>query len=114
MPSLTGSGRTEYERRLGVAVHAFSGSVASAARAFPRRPLAATRSAATRRCDTDFRSVGNIEDELEASCGESALSTEREAVLDRQRTPGDTRRSRARTDAEVSLSEARSRSDANT
>ena len=100
-PSLTGSGRTEYERRLAVAVHAFSGSVASAARVFPRRALVATRSAATRRCATDFRSVGHIEDELEASASGSALSAEGEAELDRQRTLGDTRRSRARTDAEV-------------
>ena len=113
-PSLTGGGRTEYERRLAVAVDASTGSVASAARAFSRRALAATRSAATRRCDTDFRWVGHIEEELEASAGGSALSTEGEAELDRQRTSGDTRRSRARPDAEVSLSEARSRSDANT
>ena len=55
-----------------------------------------------RRCDTDFRSVGYIEDELEVSCGESALSAEGETELDQQRTRGDTRRSRARTDAEGS------------
>jgi len=54
-----------------------------------------------RRCDPDFRSVGYIEDELETSAGGSALSAEGEAELDQQRTPGDTRRSRARTDAEV-------------
>ena len=77
--------------------------MASAARAFPRRGLLATRPAATRRCDTDFRSVGYIEDELEVSCGGSAHSAEGEAELDQQRTPGDTRRSRARPDAEVSV-----------
>ena len=100
-PSLTGSGRAEYERRLAVAVDASTGSVASAARAFPRRGVWRSGRRAMRRCDTDFRSVGYIEDESEVSCGGSALSAEGEAELDRQRTPGDTRRSRARTDAEV-------------
>jgi len=113
-PSLTGSARAEYERRLAVAVDASIGSVASAARAFPRLVVWRRGQRATRRCDTDFRSVGYIEDELGASCGESALSAEGEVELDRQRTRGDTRRSRARTDGEVSLCDARSRSDANT
>ena len=102
-PSLTGGGRTEYERRLAVAVDASIGSVASAARAFPRRGVWRRGRRATRRCDTDFRSVGHIDEELEASAGGSALSAEGEAELDQQRTPGDTRRSRARTDAEVSV-----------
>ena len=113
-PSLTRSGRTEYERRLDLAVHASSGLVASAARIFPRRVVWRRGRRATGRCDTDFRSVGYIEEELQASVGGSALSAEGDAELDRQRTLGDTRRSRARTDAEVSLSDARSRSDANT
>ena len=75
-PSLTGSGRTEYERRLAVAVHASTGSVASVARAFPRCGAWRRGRRAMRRCDPDFRSVGYIEDELEVSCGESALSAE--------------------------------------
>ncbi|MBA3572384.1 MAG: hypothetical protein H0W34_10520 [Pyrinomonadaceae bacterium] len=88
---------------MAVAVDASIGSVASAARAFPRRGVWRRGRRAMRRCDTDFRSVGYIEDELEVSCDGSALSAEGEAELDRPRTPGDTRRSRARSDAEVSV-----------
>jgi len=69
---------------------------------------------ATGRCDTDFRSVGYIEEELQASVAGSALSAEGDAELDRQRRPGETRASRARTDAEVSLSMFSPFCDANT
>ena len=51
-----------------------------------------------------FRSVGHVEDELEASGGGSAIPAQGAEKLDRQRTRGETRTSRARTDAEVSLS----------
>jgi len=80
-PSLPGSGRTAYERRLAVAVDASIGSVASAARAFPRRGVWRRGRRAARRCDMDFRSVGYIEDEWEVSCGERALSAEGEAEV---------------------------------
>ena len=59
---------------LALAVHAYTGSEAPAARVFTRRGLLATRPAAARRCHTDFRLVGHAEGELEASAGESALS----------------------------------------
>ena len=88
MPSLTGSARAEYERRLGVAVHAFSGSVASAARAFSRRGVWRSDRRATRRSDTDFRTVAHIEDELEAFRGGSALSGLGRGKAGRQWTRG--------------------------
>jgi len=59
---------------LALAVYIISGSEAAAARAFSRRGLLATQPAAARRPDTDFRSVGHAEDELEASASGSALS----------------------------------------
>jgi hypothetical protein len=55
---------------------------------------------ATRRCDTDFRSVGQVEEELKASCSESALSGSGRGEGGRQFTRGDVRWSRARADAE--------------
>ncbi len=59
---------------LAFAVHIFTGSEAPASRAFSQPGPLVERPAATRRCDTDFPSVGLIEDELEASAGASALS----------------------------------------
>jgi hypothetical protein len=67
---------------------------------------------ATRRCDTDCRSAGHAEDELEASAGGSALSGlgRGDACLQRdaRRRSGE----RALTDAEVSASRHRRPSDA--
>jgi hypothetical protein len=59
---------------------------------------------ATRRCDADFRSAGDTEDELQPSAGGSALSGSGRGDSDRQFTRGDVRCIRARTDAEVSRS----------
>jgi hypothetical protein len=55
---------------------------------------------ATRRCDADFRSAGDTEDELQPSAGGSALSGSGRGDSDRQFTRGDVRCIRARTDAE--------------
>jgi hypothetical protein len=112
--TLSRSGHTAYERRCGLAGHACTGSDASAAKAFSQRGVRRRDRRATWRCDTDFRSVGHVEDELEASGGGSAIPAQGAEKLDRQRTPGDTRRSRARTDAEVSLSMFSLFCDANT
>jgi hypothetical protein len=78
---------------LELAVHIFSSSEAPAARAFSRRGVQATRPAATRRPNTDFRSVGRIEDELQPFAGESALSGLACSDADYQRTRGDMRAS---------------------
>ncbi len=63
------------------ALHALTGSDASAARASSRRGVSRRDRRATWRCDTDFRRVGHIEDELEASVCESALSAQGGARL---------------------------------
>ncbi len=97
-------GCAPYERRFGFARHVCTGSDAPAARAFSRRGLWRRDRRATRRCDTDFRSVGDTAAEWEAFRGESALSGLGRDDACRQRTLGDVRCGRARTDAEVSLS----------
>lgn len=76
------------------------------ARERPRREfsLGAVCGEATRRCDTDCRSVGGIGAELEALRGESAPSGLGRDEACWQCTPGDARCGGARTDAEVSLS----------
>ncbi len=74
------------------------------ARAFSRRGVRRSDRRATRRSDTDFRTVAHIEDELEAFRGGSARSGLGRGASDRQRTLGDVRCGRARTDAEVSFS----------
>ncbi len=85
----------------GSAVHTFSRSEPSAAGVFSRRGVWPRDRRSTRRCDTDFRSAGHIEEELQASAVESALSAQGEAELDQQRTRGGVCCGRARTDAEV-------------
>jgi hypothetical protein len=84
----------------GMAAHVCRGSDAPVARVFSRRAVWRRDRRATRRCDTDFRRVGYVEDELEPSCGESALWGSGRGEGGRQLTRGDVRRIRARTDAE--------------
>ncbi len=94
-------------RRVRATLSAFcyivTASVATAPRFLSQRGVLATPPAATRRCDTDFRRVGDSEDEMEAHAGGSALSAWGEDQLDRQRARGDTRTSRARPMQKFSL-----------
>jgi hypothetical protein len=92
--------RAGYERGSGSAVHVITDSAAFAARVFSRRGVLATPRAATRPRDTDFGAVGRIEDELEASVGERALSGLGRGGACLQFTRGDVRCIRARPDAE--------------
>ncbi len=72
-------------------------------RVFSRRGVWRRDRRATRRCDTDLRTVGYVEAELEAFRGDSVLSGLGRVDACLQRTPGHVRCGPALPDAEVLL-----------